>query len=498
MTTIRSDRFVSALQKNGSDVPIDVQNLDSATTEKLKKAGITQKDLLEVAGSDKKISGDKEYKALFAKVEKLEKDKDHTGFETENDKKVQTASGAAYEALKVEVDRQVNIARAQGVLQSSPAVPGNDPHAKHIAEVRSQLQKEKLPTSAKGVTVFVIGEGDTAHSQAITRTIAGKKVGLAQGADVHVPDDGGHREKYAKDHPYTKELEKKGGTVTREDLAKMGVVRMEAALHAAREEIGAVRNKIPADGKTRIGNISWAGGSNLGIATEVIKNVGANDPIQKRAELEWAMKNKVKFDKTDPSHVIGARTHLAEQIAAEMTRLQNEPANKATTKKLQEDLQKEINDSRKKGLLIFNAAGNDGEVANLLGNPSGSTIGFDPIKGMVTVGAVDRSNPRSPKMWDGSASGNSIEIAAPGVNLPVDVQNKKASQITGTSFAAPYAASVAALMVAANPKITPDQIEAILTSGRVTTDLPGNTDGKGMLDPVKAVKEAKNLAQQTK
>jgi hypothetical protein len=48
-------------------------------------------------------------------------------------------------------------------------------------------------------------------------------------------------------------------------------------------------------------------------------------------------------------------------------------------------------------------------------------------------------------------------------------------------------------MVAANPKITPDQIETILTSGRVTTDLPGDTDGKGLLDPVKAVKEAKNL-----
>jgi serine protease len=74
----------------------------------------------------------------------------------------------------------------------------------------------------------------------------------------------------------------------------------------------------------------------------------------------------------------------------------------------------------------------------------------------------------------------------------------------GTSFAAPYAASVAALMIKANPKITPDQIENILTSPGVARHIPNQTrpgwphepprDGAGEIDPVAAVAAARGLA----
>lgn len=365
---------------------------------------------------------------------------------------------------------------------------------KHVTEVRAKLQKEGLPVSAKGVTVMVIGEGDTAHSQAITRTIAGK-VGLAQGADVHVPDDGGHRDKYVNNHRYTDELNKKGkSTLSVDDLAKIGIVKMEAALYAAREEIGTIRKNLPADGKTRIGSISWGANSPLGMASEAVGKLGHKDPIMKTAELEWAMKNKVKFDRTDPSHVIGARVHLTEKIAGEIKKLQNDKTNQENFKNLKTGLENELAEARKKGLLVINAAGNDHEVANVLGDPKSSTIIFDSIKGLVTVGATDLRTPKNAKMWEGSAEGKSIEIAAPGVELPVGVENNRTTKETGTSFAAPYVASVAALMIKANPKITPDQIEAILTSGRVTVDLAaGDRDGTGLLDPVKAVKEAKKL-----
>jgi serine protease len=73
----------------------------------------------------------------------------------------------------------------------------------------------------------------------------------------------------------------------------------------------------------------------------------------------------------------------------------------------------------------------------------------------------------------------------------------------GTSFAAPYAASVAALMVKADPKITPDQIEQILTSPGVARHVPNAKvegvgsepprDGAGEIDPVAAVAAARAL-----
>lgn len=129
MTRITQEQFKNDFKRNGVDVAIDVKNLDPETEEKLKKAGVSQAALNEIAGIDGKISGDKEYTLLYKKVDSFEKDKPTTPgyFETTDAKNAPTKSGQVYEALKGEVDRNLNIARAQGVLQNSPAVPGNDP-----------------------------------------------------------------------------------------------------------------------------------------------------------------------------------------------------------------------------------------------------------------------------------------------------------------------------------------------------------------------------------
>ena len=64
MTTINRKEFVSDLSKG----VINVNDMSAETKEKLSKAGITQKDLVEIAGRDGQISG-QEYQRLFNLVD---------------------------------------------------------------------------------------------------------------------------------------------------------------------------------------------------------------------------------------------------------------------------------------------------------------------------------------------------------------------------------------------------------------------------------------------
>lgn len=498
MSKIDQTKFLSEFQREGNYVDIDVKDLDASTLEKLKKAGVSLKDLEQVAGTDGKISGEKEFKDLYSKIDSFEKTKDPSYFDTVDNKNVPTTSGKAYDALKQEVDRNMNKARAQGVLSSSPNVSATtDPHAKHVKEVRENLKKAGLPNSAKGVTVMVIGD-DPVHGAAVTRTIAGKATGLAQDADVRFKKSGDYNGTYVTNHKYTREFSGVSGDLKASDYAKLGIAQKEATIYAARQEIKDARKELSGDGKTRIANMSW-GKSPARIAVDMSMGIPTNSKMFRDAVAKIEAKsNGARFDPNNNTHVLMVRREMALDIVKEMKTLETNKDNQDNFKKLKGALEKEVKDARKDGILVFNAAGNELAEAKVLGDEALSTLYSDQVKGLITVGAADLSKATSAganAMWDGSAKGSSIEITAPGVNLPVGASGNTAVGMNGTSFASPYAASVAALMVAANPKITPDQIDQILTSGRVTVDLQGDRDGKGMLDPVKAVKEAQDLAK---
>jgi subtilisin family serine protease len=110
--------------------------------------------------------------------------------------------------------------------------------------------------------------------------------------------------------------------------------------------------------------------------------------------------------------------------------------------------------ARGAGVLVIAAAGNDGE----------KTGSFYPAAypGVLGVAAVDQSN--APARF--SNYGPVVDVAAPGVKItstynpysPENTTNALYGYFTGTSFAAPHVAGVAALLEAKNPELTPERI----------------------------------------
>ena len=121
-------------------------------------------------------------------------------------------------------------------------------------------------------------------------------------------------------------------------------------------------------------------------------------------------------------------------------------------------LQTEVKNARAKNVMIFKAAGNDQTQASLTGEPSDVKM-IDTVDGMILIGAIALGKSPLDRRDDETAlfSVQGPTLGTVGVRVPLEGGDRE-----GTSYAAPLALSAAALMVAANPKITPDQLEKIL------------------------------------
>ena len=85
------------------------------------------------------------------------------------------------------------------------------------------------------------------------------------------------------------------------------------------------------------------------------------------------------------------------------------------------------------------------------------------VDGMVTVGGITRDN----VWWSGSCAGESVEIVAPaGEPILASISGvdhyRRGAGTSGTSFAAPYVAGIAARLLEIDPTRTPAELEAIL------------------------------------
>jgi len=161
------------------------------------------------------------------------------------------------------------------------------------------------------------------------------------------------------------------------------------------------------------------------------------------------------------------------------------------------------------GVTVIAAAGND-QV-----NPT--NIDFAPANDpyIITVGAVDSQGKNEVKTsilakWSKhgvTAQGvNKPEVMAPGVDIisllpeknailaiqhPEAVINNNYFEMSGTSMAAPVVSGTVALMLEANPSLTPNDIKSIL----LATDVPYEniTDTTGVTDAKKAIEIAKDV-----
>lgn len=154
-------------------------------------------------------------------------------------------------------------------------------------------------------------------------------------------------------------------------------------------------------------------------------------------------------------------------------------------------LQNAINAARAVGTVVVVAAGNANQDASLH-TPANCA-------GVVTVAATGRAGGRAYY----SNYGAKIDVAAPGGDQRLGSANGVLSTLNdgysapafdsyafyqGTSMAAPHVAGVAALMLARNPSLTPDEIEGLLKSTARPLPVACSVGcGRGLVDAAAAV-----------
>ncbi|ACB32616.1 peptidase S8 and S53 subtilisin kexin sedolisin [Leptothrix cholodnii SP-6] len=153
--------------------------------------------------------------------------------------------------------------------------------------------------------------------------------------------------------------------------------------------------------------------------------------------------------------------------------------------------QNAINSARSRGAVVVVAAGNS----------AANAAGFSPAgcAGVVTVAAVGRSGARASY----SNYGTVVDVAAPGGDGSSGIQSTlnagsstpgadSYASYMGTSMATPHVAGVVALMLARNPALTPDEVEARLKSSAAARGFPVACSqcGSGLLDANRAIDAA--------
>ena len=114
------------------------------------------------------------------------------------------------------------------------------------------------------------------------------------------------------------------------------------------------------------------------------------------------------------------------------------------------------------GAIVVMAAGNEG--AERPGYPAGFATDYG-----FSVGAVDRFGNSAPFSNRAGQDSSIHHVMAPGVAIESTIPGDRYDSFSGTSMATPHVAGVIALMLSANPDLTPEQVRQIIID--TTTDL---------------------------
>ncbi|MGB7604726.1 MAG: S8 family serine peptidase [Lutisporaceae bacterium] len=159
-----------------------------------------------------------------------------------------------------------------------------------------------------------------------------------------------------------------------------------------------------------------------------------------------------------------------------------------------------VNNAVENGIVCFVAAGNEGPAKYTIGAP-GAAANAITVGNMADVGEkgfyLAYSSSRGPTA-DGRIK---PDIVAPGVNIMAATANSTNGYqvMSGTSMATPFTAGTAALMLDANPNLTPAQIKNTIATTAIDWATSGQDIdyGYGRLDAFAAVKLAGNYTTGT-
>jgi hypothetical protein len=142
------------------------------------------------------------------------------------------------------------------------------------------------------------------------------------------------------------------------------------------------------------------------------------------------------------------------------------------------------------GLVVCTAAGNAGPNVYTIGSPAAS-------RRAITVGAMADMGEKGMYLADFSSRGPTVDgrikpdITAPGVNISAPCTGSLFgyTRLSGTSSSAPFVAGIAALMLEANPSLTPDQIKDMLisTCSHWGSSSPNIDYGYGLVNAYRAI-----------
>jgi subtilisin family serine protease len=134
-----------------------------------------------------------------------------------------------------------------------------------------------------------------------------------------------------------------------------------------------------------------------------------------------------------------------------------------------------INTLRSRGTLVFVSSGNDGNSAQIAAPACASNaiaVGatYDANVGTISFGCTD-SVTAADQVACFSNSSSAVDVLAPGAAITSTGIGGGTATFVGTSQAAPHAAAVTALLLSAQPSLSPDQIErALKASGTPIRD----------------------------
>ena len=129
------------------------------------------------------------------------------------------------------------------------------------------------------------------------------------------------------------------------------------------------------------------------------------------------------------------------------------------------------------GGVYFRSSGNDGQ-----------NMGTFDHNNVVVVGATTISDARA----GFSNFGVGLDLVAPGLNVRCSSLGGGTTISTGTSFSTPCAAGLAALILSANPSLSPTEVKNFMFNTAVDLGSPGEDDffGKGLIDVAAALQAA--------